>query len=206
MAIPDFYPIVDGDLLGQRDPADFARELALAGVEIIQYRHKSATPRILLANARSMALLVRAIGPELRLIMNDRADLCRAAGFDGVHLGQDDLSVVGARRLCPPPFWVGLSTHNPQQIEAADAMSVDYLAIGPVFATVNKQRPDPVVGLEGVRQARRLTKKPLVAIGGITKETVLKVREAGADGVAVIGSLLQEPAREAEAFLRLLRQ
>lgn len=204
MNFPRFYPIVDGDLLQGRDPAEFAREIAAAGAEIIQYRHKNAGPREILANARSIAMHVRAAAPEIRLILNDRADLCRAAGFDGVHLGQDDLSVAGARKLCAPPLWVGLSTHNPEQVQAAAELPVDYLAIGPVFATGSKQRPDPVVGLEGVRLARSLTSKPLVAIGGITVENAAQVREAGADAVAVIGALLQDPAKSTEAFLRLL--
>ena len=204
MNFPCFYPIVDGDLLHGRDLTEFARELVTAGAEIIQYRHKRAGSRRILATARSMAMHLRPVNQNVRLIMNDRADLCMAAGFDGVHLGQNDLSVAGARKLCAPPKWIGYSTHNPQQLESAAALPVDYLAIGPVFATLSKERADPVVGLEWVRLARRLTSKPLVAIGGITLENAVQVRDAGADAVAVIGALLQDPARSTEAFLRLL--
>src|SRR6202035_2146130 len=103
--------------------------------------------------------------PHLRLIMNDRADLCLAADFDGVHIGQDDLSPESVRGIIGSGRWLGVSTHNPEQIKQADRTSADYLAIGPVFSTSSKAKPDPVVGLEGVRQAREVTRKPLVAIG-----------------------------------------
>jgi thiamine-phosphate pyrophosphorylase len=137
--------------------------------------------------------------------MNDRADLALAAGFDGIHLGQDDLSPEGARALIGPELWMGVSTHNPAQINEANRTSASYLAIGPVFPTASKNKPDPVVGLEGLRNARSLTSKPLVAIGGITRSNCLQVLQSGADSVAVISDLLSEPRQSAEEFLRLLR-
>jgi thiamine-phosphate pyrophosphorylase len=99
---------------------------------------------------------------------------------------------------------LGVSTHNPEQLLEADKTSADYLAIGPVFATASKERPDPIVGLEGVRRARELTRKPLVAIGGITRANALSVIEAGADAVAVISDLLLSPRKSAEEFFRIL--
>ena len=141
----------------------------------------------------------------VRLIMNDRADLCLAAGFDGVHVGQDDLSPESVRRIIGSDRWLGVSTHNPDQLAQADKTSADYLAIGPVFATSSKGNPDPVVGLEGVRRARQLTGKPLVAIGGITRANAASVIEAEADSVAVISDLLRDPRKSAEEFLRILR-
>ena len=140
----------------------------------------------------------------VRLIMNDRADLCLAAEFDGVHVGQEDLSPESVRRIIGPRRWLGVSTHNPEQIREADLTSADYLAIGPVFPTSSKERPDPVVGLEGVRRARQLTRKPLVAIGGITRANAASVIEAGADAVAVISDLLREPRKSAEEFFQIL--
>ena len=137
--------------------------------------------------------------------MNDRADLCVAASFDGLHLGQDDLLPESARKIIGPARWLGISTHNPDQIAEADRTSADYLAIGPVFATSSKANPDPVVGLNGIRLARELTSKPLVAIGGITRVNALSVIEAGADSVAVISDLLRDPRKSAEEFLRVLR-
>jgi len=100
---------------------------------------------------------------------------------------------------------LGVSTHNPEQLGEADKTSADYLAIGPVFATRSKQNPDPVIGLAGVRRARELTRKPLVAIGGITRENAHSVIAAGADTVAVISNLVNEPGKSAEEFFRILR-
>ena len=135
--------------------------------------------------------------------MNDRADLAVAAGYAGVHVGQEDLSPEAARRVIGPKLSLGVSTHNPEQLQVADATSADYLALGPVFNTSSKEKPDPVVGLEGVRRARALTSKPLVAIGGITRANARSVIEAGADSVAVIADLLKEPRRSAEEFFRV---
>jgi len=166
----------------------------------------------MLAQARELRRLSRAEPalslprgvPAPHLIMNDRADLCLAAEFDGVHVGQEDLSPESVRRIIGPDRWLGVSTHNPEQLREADLTSADYLAIGPVFATSSKDKPDPVVGLEGVRRARALTRKPLVAIGGIMRANAASVIEAGADSVAVITDLLREPRKSAEEFLRIL--
>ena len=148
--------------------------------------------------------LRRRLGGAVRLIMDDRADLAVAAGFDGVHVGQDDLSPDAARKVIGNNLWLGVSTHNPEQLKEADQTSADYLAIGPVFLTASKKKPDPVVGLEGVRRARQHTRKPLVAIGGITRLNCRAVIEAGADSVAVISDLVPEPRKSAEEFLRIL--
>jgi len=104
----------------------------------------------------------------------------------------------------PGRLLVGFSTHNLAQVREADTFPVDYIAIGPVFATGSKMNPDPVVGLEGVRQARQATGKPLVAIGGITRQNCRQVRDAGADSVAVISDLLESPAKAVAAFLAVL--
>ena len=144
------------------------------------------------------------LGESVKLIMNDRPDLAVAADFDGVHEGQDDLSPEGARRVIGEQLWLGVSTHNPEQLSLADATSATYLAIGPVFATASKDKPDPEVGLEGVRRARSLTGKPLVAIGGITRANCRSVMEAGADSVAVIADLINDPRKSAEEFFRVL--
>src|SRR5208283_11472 len=144
------------------------------------------------------------LGDSVKLIMNDRADLCIAAGFDGVHVGQEDLSPEGARKVIGEKLWLGVSTHNPDQVKRADKISADYIAVGPVFPTVSKANPDPVVGLEGVRRARALTRKPLVEIGGINRANCRSVIEAGADSVAVISDLMREPRKSAEDFFRIL--
>ena len=137
--------------------------------------------------------------------MDDRADLCLAAGFDGVHVGQEDLSPASARKVIGDKLWLGVSTHNPEQVAEADKTSAEYIAIGPVFSTASKANPDPVIGLEGVQKARALTRKPLVAIGGINRANCRSVIDAGADSVAVISDLMREPRKSAEEFFRILR-
>jgi thiamine-phosphate pyrophosphorylase len=222
---PRLYPILDAScFLEARALLVAAEELAAAGVTLIQYRNKSGNARMILEQARELKKQFsgsknqnphfsqnqgevghpRPHGP-IGLIMNDRADLCLAADFDGIHVGQDDLSPQSVRKIIGPDQWLGVSTHNPEQLREADLTSADYLAIGPVFATLSKANPDPVVGLEGVRRARALTRKPLVAIGGITRENVASVVEAGADSVAVISDLLRDPGKSAEEFFRILR-
>jgi thiamine-phosphate pyrophosphorylase len=203
MILPRLYAILDASAHADIDGlVAFAQELRAAGCTLLQYRNKSGNARIMLEQARE---LKKHLGSSLRLIMNDRADLCLAAEFDGVHVGQDDLSPGAVRGIIGPDRWLGVSTHNPEQLSEADLTSADYLAIGPVFATSSKERPDPVVGLEGVRRARSLTRKPLVAIGGITRANAASVIEAGADSVAVISDLLREPRKSAEEFFRILR-
>jgi thiamine-phosphate pyrophosphorylase len=207
ISLPRLYPILDAACFSGAD-AMFAaaEELASVGATLMQYRNKTGNARQMLDHARE---LKRLVGGRVRLIMNDRADLCLSADFDGLHVGQDDLSPEAARRIIGTEFhgkarWLGVSTHNPEQLAAADKTSADYLAIGPVFATSSKANPDPVVGLEGVRRARQLTSKPLVAIGGITRTNARSVIEAGADAVAVISDLIRSPRKSAEEFLRLL--
>jgi thiamine-phosphate pyrophosphorylase len=200
--LPRLYPIVDASAFADTGAIlSYAKALVAGGCTLIQYRNKSGDSRQMLSHARELR---RVLGPGVRLIMNDRADLCLGANFDGVHVGQDDLSPAAARAIVGERLWVGTSTHNPAQVRAADSAPVDYIAIGPVFATSTKANPDPVAGLEGVRAARALSSKPLVAIGGITRGNARSVIEAGADAVAVISDLRSEPEAAAREFLRLL--
>jgi thiamine-phosphate pyrophosphorylase len=207
--LPRLYAIVDPSAHeSTQDLVAYAEELAATGCTLLQYRNKSGNARVMLEQARELRRYARARAPAphtLKLIMNDRADLCLAAEFDGVHVGQEDLSPEAVRGIIGAERWLGVSTHNPEQLREADLMSADYLAIGPVFATSSKDRPDPVVGLNGVRRARALTRKPLVGIGGITRANAASVIEAGADSVAVISDLLREPRKSAEEFFRILR-
>jgi thiamine-phosphate pyrophosphorylase len=181
--------------------ADYARDLVAGGVTWLQYRNKAGHTREMLGHARELR---RIFGDEVTLIMNDRADVCIAAGYQGVHVGQDDLSPYGARTVIGPHGILGVSTHNLGQLREADAGPADYIAFGPVFATSSKQHPDPLVGLDGFRSARAVTKKPLVAIGGITRANARSVLDSGADSVAVISDLLSSPTKVAAEFLRVL--
>ena len=201
--LPRLYAIVDSSAhASTHELVAYAEELANGGCTLLQYRNKSGNARVMLEQARE---LKKHLADSVRLVMNDRADLCLAAQFDGVHVGQEDLSPESVRGIIGPDCWLGVSTHNPEQLSEADLTSADYLAIGPVFATSSKERPDPVVGLDGVRRVRGLTRKPLVAIGGITRTNASSVIEAGADSVAVISDLLHEPRKSAEEFFRILR-
>jgi thiamine-phosphate pyrophosphorylase len=200
--LPRLYAILDTSYFSDRELLFLAAEhLAAGGVTLLQYRNKSGNARQMLEQARE---LKRRLGGSVELIMDDRADLCLAAGFDGVHVGQEDLSPAGARKVIGETLWLGVSTHNPEQVKEADKTSADYVAIGPVFSTTSKANPDLVIGLEGVRNARALTRKPLVAIGGINRANCRAVIEAGADSVAVISDLMRDPRKSAEDFLRIL--
>jgi thiamine-phosphate pyrophosphorylase len=200
--LPLLYPILDASCFPDTNAlCAFAEQLVSGGCRLLQYRNKSGNSRQMLEQARE---LKRLFGGSVQLVMNDRADLCLAAEFAGVHVGQDDLSPESVRKIIGSNRWLGVSTHTPPQIKDADQTSADYLAIGPVFATSSKANPDPVVGLEGVRQARALTRKPLVAIGGITRTNCHSVMVAGADSVAVISDLLREPGQTVQDFLSLL--
>jgi thiamine-phosphate pyrophosphorylase len=202
ISLPRLYAILDASSFPDTDALCMAAsELIAGGVTLLQYRNKSGNARQMLEQARELKLR---IGNFAKLIMNDRADLCLAAEFDGVHVGQEDLSPAGARKMIGDSLLLGVSTHNPGQLAEAEDTTADYLAIGPVFATGSKANPDPVIGLEGVRQARGLTRKPLVAIGGISRTNCREVIAAGADAVAVISDLLREPRKSAEEFFRIL--
>jgi thiamine-phosphate pyrophosphorylase len=201
-SLPRLYAILDTSCF--RDSQTLfstAQEFVAGGVTLLQYRNKSGGVRQMLEQAWELR---SRIGGSVKLIMDDRADLCLAAGFDGVHVGQEDLSPAGARKVIGEKLWLGVSTHNPEQVAEADRTSADYLAIGPVFSTASKANPDPVIGLEGVRKARALTQKPLVAIGGINRANCRSVIEAGADSVAVISDLMRDPRKSAKEFFRIL--
>jgi thiamine-phosphate pyrophosphorylase len=217
MPLPALYPIIDFSFFaGEPDPVaavvNFADELLDAGATLIQLRDKSDSlsqhggPQRFLSCARELR---RVTLDRATLIINDRLDLCLASGADGVHLGQTDLSPASARRIFDQAksgkrLLIGYSTHNLDQVREADTLPVDYIAIGPVFATASKAKADPVVGLEGVREARRVTAKPLVAIGGITRLNCAQVKDSGADSVALISDLFESPGKAVADFLRIL--
>ena len=193
MKLPRVYPILDVESLAQRG---VALETATAawlegGAGILQIRQKGHWGREFFESARLAARLCREAGAQL--IVNDRADFALLLDA-GLHLGQDDLAPRDARRLMGPDAVIGFSSHNAAQLAAAGGEPVDYVALGPVFATGSKRNPDPVVGVEEIRRCRGLVEKPLVAIGGITLQNAAAVWKAGADSVAVISGLLPDRA------------
>ena len=207
MGLPKLYPILDAGLLAARGiKLQWAAEqMRAAGVKLLQYRDKAGAPQTVLRNAA----VIREVfaGAECRMILNDRADLALLARWDGVHMGQGDLLPGDARRVVGLERWVGVSTHNDEQVRLADLSCADYIAVGPVFATGTKLDAEPVIGLDGVCRARALTSKPIVAIGGITRQNARSVIDAGADSIALISGLFAgvEPVEKvARDFLELL--
>ncbi len=202
--LPRLYAIIDSAQTRNLDPLGVAEVLLSAGVRLIQYRGKTDSSRLLFEVCSAMAEQVHQAGGIF--IVNDRADLARITGADGVHVGQEDLPVEDARRVLLDGQCVGVSTHTRAQFEEAGATSADYIAFGPIFTTGSKERPDPVVGPEQLREMRGLARKPLVAIGGITLDNAASVIEAGADSVAVIHDLLaaEDIGAQARKFLKAL--
>ena len=203
LVLPRLYVILDAALITSTE-RECALRLAEAGVRLLQYRNKFASARQYLDSSHQLAELLWPYG--VSLIVNDRPDVALLAEARGVHVGQDDLDVEQARRVVGPDKLVGVSTHNLEQFERAAASSADYIAAGPVYATSTKANPDPVVGVDFLRRVRALTKKPIVAIGGITLERAAAVIEAGADSVAVISGILSapDPGERARQYIKTL--
>lgn len=190
LVFPRLYAIIDPTLLTISELA-LAEALAESGVELMQYRYKAGSTRNFLEISGRLS---KALAPRgVRFIVNDRPDIALLSGSGGVHVGQEDLGVEDARAVVGADRWVGVSTHSLEQLAAADRTTADYIAFGPIFQTSTKKNPDPVVGTKLLREARKLTKKPLVAIGGITLERAAEVYDAGADSLAVIRDLICAP-------------
>lgn len=186
MIFPKLYAITDTEL-SNCSHVEIVERLLAGGARLIQLRDKEASAKEMFEAAQACLKLTRAVGAKL--IINDRVDIAMAADADGVHLGQDDLIVAEARALLGPEKIIGISTHSIAQVEAALVTSANYIAVGPIFTTTTKANPDPVVGLELLKQARQLTSLPLVAIGGITLDSARAVLAAGTNSVAVISAL-----------------
>jgi thiamine-phosphate pyrophosphorylase len=199
MRLPRIYPILDTGTFEARG-FSFTRAAAAwleGGAGILQLRHKQHWGRAVFDAARDIARMCREAGALF--IVDDRADIAMLLDA-GLHVGQDDLPPRDARRLMGSEPVIGFSSHNVQQVCAAGGEPVDYVAFGPIFTTASKRNPDPVTGIEALKECRGLMEKPLVAIGGITRETAAALWTAGADSVAVIGDLL--PAELTSVSLR----
>lgn len=191
------YPILDAALESEDSIGASVEALARAGCRLVQLRAKGLSARELLRWAELAVAAARSSGIEV--IINDRADVALISGARGVHLGQDDLSVAGARRVLGNGAIVGLSTHDVDEAKAADRLDVDYVAIGPAYATRSKARPDTPLGPDGIREVRAVVGKPLVAIGGITRSRLPEILATGVEGVAVISALKRTTNLEEEA-------
>ena len=203
MQLPRIYPLTDVQLTGLSH-AEQVELLSRGGASLIQLREKRLSPREFYEQAK--AAVAGAARYGVQLLINDRVDLALGVGAHGVHLGQDDMPPDAARKLLGPNAVIGYSTHNIEQAIAATKLPIDYLAIGPIFATTTKSDTAPVLGLEGLRTVRRaIGVFPLVAIGGITQANARDVIGAGADSVAVISALLCDPHGITEAMRSLLQ-
>lgn len=201
ISFPRLYGIADASF---GDPVECARQLFHGGVRLLQVRYKNASARELLWVLEE---ILRVAPAEAKIIVNDRADVAWLAGAAGVHVGQTDLPVAAVRQMIGQDRIVGLSTHNLGQALEADRLAVDYVAVGPVFATSTKQDTEPVIGLEGLARICKAIHKPVMAIGGIRLENAREVFQTGVDGVAVISDLLRSPdiAARAQAWMKLIR-
>jgi thiamine-phosphate pyrophosphorylase len=206
--LPRFYPIRDTSMLTARECTilDTAKFLIEAGVKVLQYRHKDNWTQAHYDEAATVRTLCHDAG--VLFVLNDRADFAHLLGA-ALHIGQNDLNPVAARKVMGDEV-MGFSTHNRRQLVRADEEPVEYLSLGPIFPTTSKLKPDPVLGIDALRALRPLTRKPVVAIGGITLENAKQVFDAGADSVAIISGILPEGGdrraikRRAEEWLKLI--
>jgi thiamine-phosphate pyrophosphorylase len=201
--LPQLYAITDMRISGLSHAAQVG-QLAAGGATLIQLREKHLAARYFYEEAEAAITTARSLG--VKIIVNDRADIVTALQADGVHLGQTDLDARAARKLLGPDAIIGLSVHNEAQAHLALTLPVNYLAAGPIFPTVSKSNPDPVLGVEGLGQIRHIVGDfPLVAIGGISTANASEVFAAGADSVALISALLStgDIAATTRAFLSL---
>ena len=177
------YVVLDRATLRGRDPVEVASAAIRGGADALQWRDKTGSAREMLETAARILPRARAAG--IPLILNDRADLARAIGADGVHLGQEDLPLAAARELLGPGRLIGVSTHSREQAEAAQADGADYIGFGPIFPTPTK--PDyGSVGLASLQEVSRTIRAPMVCIGGIDRTTIGQVMDAGGRCVAVV--------------------
>jgi thiamine-phosphate pyrophosphorylase len=184
IAFPRLYAVADASF---GDPVRIAQALFQGGASVVQVRNKTANSGELLSQVeRILGFAPR----DAWVIVNDRVDIARITGANGVHLGQDDLPPDAARRILGPDAIVGLSTHNTEQVHEAVTLPVNYIAIGPIFRTSTKSDSSPILGIEGLRSLSRMSTIPVVAIGGITRENAPDVFAAGVQSVAVIRDLL----------------
>ena len=202
--LPKIYPITDVSITGLSH-LEQVKRLIEGGAELIQLREKFASPGEFYQSAKEVMDFVR--GSEVRIIINDRIDIALAVAAAGVHLGQEDLSPVQARKLLGQNAIIGFSTHNVSQVVEAIDLPISYAAIGPIFETKTKENPDLVVGLEGLKKVRQsIGNFPLVAIGGIDSAAAQSVLENGADSVAVISAVLKPVERISENLKHFVKQ
>jgi thiamine-phosphate pyrophosphorylase len=189
--------VTDRGLAAGRSVIDIALAAAHGGATMVQLREKDATTRAFVEQARA---LKAALAPlRVPLAINDRLDVALAVDADGLHVGQDDMPVDEARRLLGPGKFIGLSITAVDQVLRPDAAAADYLGVGPIYAQQTKSDAAAPLGLDGLRRLRGLTRRPIVAIGGLTPDNGAPALAAGADGLAVVSAIVAADDPEAAA-------
>ena len=197
------YLVTDRELSLGRSLEEVVSEAVKGGVTVVQLREKDASTGEFIELARRLMKLLKPL--RIPLIINDRVDVALAVDADGVHIGQSDMSYEDARRLLGPDKIIGLSVENFKDIEAANALDVDYIGISPVYGTPTKTDTAEPFGLEGLRKAVQMSVHPTVAIGGMNASTIAEVMAAGTDGVAVVSAICSaENIRKATSDLRAI--
>ncbi len=191
------YLVTDRSLSRGRTTCEVVKAAIAGGVTVVQLREKDCSTREFIAEARALKQLL--LGTGIPLIINDRLDVALAVGAEGLHLGQQDMSIADARRLTGPDIVIGVSAESLDDALRAQADGADYIGISPVFATTTKKDAATPLGLEGIRRIRRAVNLPLVGIGGITLTNAAEVMLAGADGVAVVSAIVSAPCPRAAA-------
>jgi thiamine-phosphate pyrophosphorylase len=195
--------VTDRGLARGRPLADIVEAAVRGGVTLVQLREKTATTRAFIEEARALKAVLSALG--VGLIVNDRLDIALAVDADGVHVGQSDMPVEEVRRILGPDKIVGLSITDATEIGRPDAEAADYLGLGPVYPQQTKDDASPALGVEGFAKLRAMTRKPVVAIGGLKPDNSAPLLAAGADGLAVVSALVaaDDPEAAARRFRRL---
>ena len=189
--------VTDRGLAAGRSVVDVALAAVRGGATMVQLREKEATTRAFVEQARALKAALAPLGVPLAI--NDRLDVALAVDADGLHVGQDDMPVDEARRLMGPGKFIGLSITAVDQVLRPDAEAADYLGVGPIYAQRTKEDAAAPLGVEGLRRARSLTRKPIVAIGGLTPDNSAPALAAGADGLAVVSAIVAAADPEAAA-------
>ncbi len=186
--LPNIYPITDCRL-SNLTHVEQVEKLIAGGAKFIQLREKYASPKEFYEQAKPALQIARK--NDVKIIINDRVDVALALKADGVHLGQDDLPPIEARKILGENAIIGFSTHSLAQVSEAIKLPINYVAIGPIFTTNTKENPDNEVGIEIIKKVRQtIGDFPLVAIGGINSANFLKVLNAGADSAAIVSDLI----------------
>lgn len=192
------YLVTDRNLCGKRPLADIVLNSVQGGVSVVQIREKNLSSREFVELGKNILELLRPL--DIPLIINDRIDIALAIGADGVHLGQSDIHFKDAKRILGPKFLIGVSVETIEQVFEAESWEVDYLAVSPIFPTPTKTDLASSWGLDGLTKVRRISKHPLVAIGGLHSHNIESVLNAGADGIAVVSAIMSAPSPKAMAI------